>query len=388
MENANKFGIKFCGEQLRLVGPEILEVLYSPVKAFKKIIEKPDFKGVLLVLLLVIASALAVQYVAGSKQILETRTPEDEIWTEELMGQHAWTSNGVPSLDAAIYQIGNNSITSSVVGTTNFWLKLADFDPINCSETGYIEVFFWINWNNEAGASPTSGTLTLFSGSEDSYFETDLESLLPSNTEWGNITLDVGPNQGWSSSNSPDWQNITAVEFELVWSDSANLAMNIDGLFFRSFASSIERGTIYIEFLSVALQVGITWVIWAGLLIIVAKLFNEDLGKWNTFFIIIGYVFMVTFVTNIVTAVLASTLPELTYLLDPTATYYYARNSDLWVSNVAFQLLTPVLWIGYIWTTALSAIVIRQMKDLPWGKALTIAVIAFVARILLSAFGF
>ena len=129
-------------------------------------------------------------------------------------------------------------------------------------------------------------------------------------------------------------------------------------------------------------------VIWAGLLIIVAKLFNEDLATCNTFFIIIGYVFIVTFDTNIITGVLASTLPELTYLLDPTATYYYARNSDTWVSNLAYQLLTPLLWIGHIWTTALSALVIRQLKEIPWGKALTIALIAFVVKILLSVFGF
>ena len=249
-------------------------------------------------------------------------------------------------------------------------------------------MFFWINWTSEAGASPTSGSLKLFSGSEDSYFETDIDSLLPSNAEWGNITLNVGPDQGWTLNNSPDWQNVTGIEFELVWSDSANLTMKIDGLFFRIFASSIERGTIYIEFVSVIIQAGITWVIWAGLLILVAKLFNEDLGKWNVFFIIIGYVFVVTVVTNIVTAVLASNLPELTYLLDATSTYYYARNSDAWVSNVAYQLLTPLLWIGYIWTTALSALVIRQLKEVTWGKALTIAVVAFAARILLSAFGF
>ena len=30
---------------VKLVGREVFEVLYSPVKAFRKIIEKPDLKG-------------------------------------------------------------------------------------------------------------------------------------------------------------------------------------------------------------------------------------------------------------------------------------------------------------------------------------------------------
>jgi len=143
-----------------------------------------------------------------------------------------------------------------------------------------------------------------------------------------------------------------------------------------------------VEIISVILQVGMNWIIWAGLVLIVAKLFQEDLGQWNVFFIIIGYVFMVTFVFNIVTGILASTLPNLTYLFDSTATLYYPRNSELWLSNLAFQLLTPLIWIEYAWTTALSAVVIRLMKNTTWGKALTISVIAFAARFALSYFGF
>ena len=97
---------------------------------------------------------------------------------------------------------------------------------------------------------------------------------------------------------------------------------------------------------------------------------------------------MVTVVTNIITLYLASTLPDLTYLLDATSTFYYSRNSELWVESWAFQLLTPIIWIGYIWTTALSAIVIRLMKETTWGKALTISVIAFAAQLLLNNIGF
>jgi hypothetical protein len=374
---------------LKLVVREVFEVLYSPVKAFRKIIEKPDFKGVLLVLLLVMVSSVAVQYVASSKQLLENRTPENDDWTEALTNQHVWTSNGVLSLDITDYQMGNSSISSSAPEATSIWLKVTGINSINCSEgTSYTELFFWINWTNEVGSFPSSGTLRLFSGSEESYFEKDLTSFLVPSREWTNTTLNVGPDQGWSSNNSPDWQNITGIRFNLVWSDSANLTMNIDGLLFRNFASSIEQGTFYMGLISIILQVGMNWVIWAGLLIIVGKLFNEDLGRWNVFFIIIGYVFMVTVVTNIITVMLVSPLPNLNYILDSTSGLYYPRNSELWLSSLTFQLLTPLIWIGYAWTTALGTIVIRLMKNITWGKALTISVIAFAVRFVLTLFGF
>ena len=371
-----------------MVGQEILEVLYAPVKAFKKIIEKPDFKGVAIVLLLVIASAVAVQYVASSKQFLESRIPEDETWTEELFDQHVWTSNGDLSRDVVNYRVGNSSISSTVTNSS-IWLKLTAIEPINCSEgTEYTELFFWMNWANDAGAVPVSGTIKLFSGNQESYFEQDIVSLLGSNNEWVNATLSIGSSQGWESVNSADWENITGVELELVWAESVNLNLNVDGLFFRTFATSLEMGTVYFEFISVIIQAGMTWVVWGGLLIIIAKLFNEDLGKWNVFFIIVGYVFIVTVITNIITGIVAINLPELTYILDPTSTYYYARNAEAWAANLGYQLLTPLLWVGYIWTTGLSAVIIHEMKEIPWGKALTISVIAFAARLLLSAFGF
>ena len=370
---------------VKLVGREVFEVLYSPVNAFKKIIEKPDFKGVLLVLLLVMVSSIAVQYVVSSKQLLEIRNPENDDWTEALTNQHAWTSNGALSVDVTDYQLGNSSISSSALEATGIWLKLTGIDSINCSEeTGYTELFFWINWTNEVESFPSSGTLRLFSGSEDSYFEKDVTDILASSKEWTNMTLNVGSDQGWVSTNSSDWQNITGMEFDLVWSNSANLTLNIDGLIFRTFATSIERGIFYVEIISVVLQVGMNWILWAGILMIVAKLFQEELGRWNTVFIIIGYVFMATVVTNIANAVAMSTFPTTTWLLNSTATNYYPLDSELWLSNITYQLTSFL--IGEVWIAALSAVVIRLMKNTTWGKAATIAAVAFGIRFILRLF--
>ena len=372
-----------------MVGREILEVLFSPVKAFRKIIEKPDFKGVLLVLLLVVASTVALQFVYNTKQLYENRAPTNDNWTEGLIGQYTWTSIESVSLDATDYQQGNTSISSSVMDATSIWLRITDIVPINCSgATGFTELFFWMNWTNEDGLSASSGTLKLFSGSEDSYFKTDLTNLLASNGEWGNTTLNVGPNQGWASNNSPDWQNITGIEFTLVWSASANLTMNIDGLFFRNFLSPIEsagvgEAILYIS-LSVIFSVGMNWILWAGILVIVSKLFGEELGQWNVFFVIIGNAFIATAVYTLVSTLLFTSLPPLTMPLDPDL--QVASFSSTWLPNLAYQVGTIILWVGEVWIAALGAVVIRLLKNTTWGKAATISMAAFAIRFILRFF--
>jgi hypothetical protein len=374
-----------------LVGREIVEVLYSPVNAFKKIIEKPDFKAVLIILVLVVSSMVVSQYVLASKLYLEKRLPENDDWTESLTNQHNWTSNGLLSLDAADFKMGNtdgnHSISSSVQSGTSIWMNITNIGSVNCSrEDGYIELFFWIKWINDA-ESPSSATLQLFSGS-DSYFESDITNLLASSGEWTNVTLQVGQDQGWTSNNSPDWQNITGLEFKLDWSSSANQTMKIDGLFFRKYSSPIVTGEFDAVMPSVLLQVvlnfAMNWILWAGILMIVAKLFNEDLGRWNVFFVIFAYSFIVTVVYTLINVVPLSTLPTLDVPLDTNA--LNALLDASWRPLLAYQLWLYIPVIGEVWIAALGAVVIRVMKETTWSKAATIAVAAFAIRFLLSLF--
>jgi hypothetical protein len=375
-----------------LVVREVFEVLYSPVNAFKKIIEKPDFKGVILVLVLVISSLMVQQYVASSKLYLEDRFPENDEWTETLNGQHNWVSNGSLSLDVIDYQMGNtdgnHSISSSVTGTSAL-MKIVNIGSINCSEEeGYFELFFWIKWTSDSGSSPISGTVKLFSGSEDSYFESDITDLLASSGEWTNMTLSIGSDQGWFSNNSPDWQDITGLEFKLNWSSSADLTTKIDGLFFRKYSSPIITGDFSASLPSILLQVvldfAMNWILWAGILILVAKLFTEDLGQWNVFFVIIGYSFIATVVYTLTNLLPLSTLPPLNVPLDLNA--LNALLDVTWRPLLAYQLWLYIPIIGEVWIAALGAIAIHVRKEMTWSKAATIAAVAFAVRFLLRLF--
>ena len=376
-----------------MVVQEVFEVLYSPVKAFKKIIEKPDFKGVILVLVLVMSSMLFVQYVASSKLLLENRNPEDDTWTETLLNQHNWTTNGILSTDAIDYMLGNlegnHSIVSSASGETSIWLKLMDIGSVNCSEAGYKDLLFFIKWTNDAELVPISGSLRLFSGGENNYFEYgNLVDLMLSNGNWANVTLNVGSDQGWTLKNSPNWQNITGIEFQLDWISSSNLSLKIDGLFFRNFVSPFATGAFESIILPIAFQVMLTfatnWILWAGLLLIIARLFQEDVGRWNVFFVIIGYSFIVSVVYTLISAIPLSTLPVLNVPLDPVA--LNAMLEVTWRPLLAYQLWLYIPIIGEVWLAALGAIVIRQIKETTWSKAATIAAVAFAIRFILRLF--
>ncbi len=378
-----------------MVIQEVFEVLFSPVKAFKKIIEKPEFKGVILVIVLAISVLMIQQYVASSKLYIEDRFPENDSWTEALTGQHTWVSNGSLFLDATDYQMGNidgNHSISSSATTTNVWLKVIDIGSVNClEENGYIELFFWIKWINDAGSFPSSGTVKLFSGYGESYFESDVTDFLASSGDWTNITLTIGPGQDWTSYNSPNWQNITAIEFNLDWSFSTYLTMKIDGLFFRRYSSPIVNGDFSAAFPSILLQVvlnfAMSWILWAGLLIIVAKLFNEDLGQWNTFFVVIGYSFIATVVYIVINIGPLLSLPPLNVPLDVNA--FTALIDVSWRPLLAYQLWLYIPVIGEVWIAALGAIAVYVKKEMAWSKAATIAAIAFAIRFILSLiFGF
>ena len=372
---------------------EIFEVLYSPVKAFKKIIEKPDFKGVLLILVLVIFSMVAVEYVAASKFLLETRMPDGDDWTESLLNQHNWTSNGSPSLDDTDYKmgntVGNHSVKFLVSNDTSIWMKITDIEPLDCSEdTGYKELFFWIKWIHENGSFPDSGaTLRLFSGNESSYFERSLTNFIASSDEWSNATLKVGPDQGWSSTNSSNWKSVTGLEFRLVWPDSTNLTMKIDGLYFRKYVSPLETGAfsgaIIPILMSAAVSFSMNWILWAGILLMVAKVFREEVGPWTVFFVIIGHVFIVTAVHTLVGAASLSTLPVLNL---PLADGSYISSHEILYPYLAYQVWLYLPLVGEVWIAALCATAIRLLRGITWGKAASISVVAFIIRLILRFF--
>lgn len=371
----------------------VLEVLYSPIKAFEEIIKKPDVKEPLLILVLVLFATVGAQYVTASRLFLQARTPVNDEWTELAEYISLWTFNGNVSTSEDRV-VGNYSVESSVSNNTHVSLKIANIGPFNCSgNTGFEGLSFRIKWTHENATYPSSNaTLQLLSGTENGYFELSLVNSLEPSDKWANLTVVTGSeNPNWTLIDSPDWKNITGLRFMLSWStrDSADLKMRIDDLYFLSYVPFLEtdsfRNLITPSLIDATIVFFINWVIYAGILLVTAKLFQENTGPWKVFFTVIGYAFIVTVVYILVSAILISTLQTLELPMKtwpPTTVEEFDALQVLiqerWHPALAYQFGALLPYIADGWIGLLFAVPIRSVCGTTWKKALGISVIASV----------
>jgi hypothetical protein len=359
---------------------EVLEVLYSPVKAFEKIVKNPSIKGPLLVLALTLLATAVLQTVAASKYSFLTATPENDNWTESTS---LWNSNGNRSVDDAEGVVGNYSVKSSVTNNTHIWMNITDIGQFNCSgETGYKVLSFRIKWirQNEAIPSPNA-TVRLFSNNQSSsYFELNLLNLINSSDTWANVTVEVGlDNPNWTSSVSSDWEAITGLEFRLALSDAANLTMEIDDLYFGKYVSLLTEAAsaiIIISSLNAAVAFFFNWAVYGVFLLMFIVMFHKKTGSLTKFFVVVGHSFIVTAVYILVIALLFSTL---------SYTQVTARTfEEQWSSNWVYQLGIFLDFIFEAWRAVLFAIAIRFFSQLTWRKAAVISIIASILGLIVT----
>jgi ABC-type protease/lipase transport system fused ATPase/permease subunit len=155
------------------------------------------------------------------------------------------------------------------------------------------------------------------------------------------------------------------------------------------YSSPLETGdfsaAVPAFLVEIVMNFAMNWILWAGILLLVAKLFNEELGRWNVAFVIIGYSFIATVVYTLINLVPLSTLPPLNVPLDPVA--LNALLDATWRPLAAYQLWLFVPIFGEVWLAALGAVVVHTMREeLPWSRAATIAAVAFALRFVLRMF--
>ena len=378
----------------------MLGVIYSPVKAFKEIVKKPSIKGPLLIFLLFLLATAGAQYVSASKIVVETGTPEGDDWTESTS---LWTPEGV-SIDDADKVVGNYSVTSSVTNDS-VWMRITGIGSFNCSaEKGYKALSFRIKWIHQNETFPSSNaTLRLFSGDESRYFALDLMNLINVSDTWANLTVNLGSSdQDWLSVNSPDWVNITGLEFELAWlaSDAANLTMKIDDLYFGKHVPYIARdaftGWFVGSLANTAFSFFLGWSLYSVLLLLTIKLSRSEAGPWSVLFIVIGYTFSIRIVHLLVDAFLVSMLPQLVFPLKawnpiPGEEGLASKLIDdiyqaSWYPSLAYNLSLFLMFAVHAWIIALSTIAIHFLREFTWKKAAFISITAYFIYIFVRGF--
>jgi len=385
---------------------DILRVIYSPIKAFESIVKKPDIKGPFIILALILVCVAIEQYVFASKILLATRTPENEQWTESLASSWSWTSNGIISLDNITHVIGNYSVRSIVSNGTSIRLKITKIGTLNCvGDEGYKRLSFWMNWTHQLRSFPSNSKLRLFSTNESQYFELNMVDLIPkSSGEWGfpieaavGSDTQIGSWETWDSVNSPNWENITGIEFILEWSssDRANLTMNIDDLYFVkkpfSFLTT-KSSSDYIVFALISTVIGffLTWIVYVGSFFVIFSGSHQKISSWRALFIVLGYAFAIAIGGVLIRAILYSGLPALSFPLrswPPSTGADSLRASALtarfWYSSVVYPL-TLFVNIGLdVWIVALCAVSMRALGGLSWKKAAIFAAFAYFIKFFL-----
>ncbi len=345
---------------------DFLKVLYSPVKAFRNIVEKPDFKGPILILVITLLSTAGLQYVSLSKIYIET----------SVLKANLIPVSGPPY-----------NITS---GFTN---------PDSPSK---ISVFTF-NWTGGLdnvtiyGKNATGGYIEekLIAADVSTYSYID-----------GNVTIAANVTTYYTTK---DFADVTKVEFSKAGDNSSQYVML--GMRPEDYSSLLALGllggSLIRSLLDTAFVFFLRWIIYAVLFWVVLKVFREGVESLGGLFTVLGYTFVATMIFSLINIPLISALPTVNLPLGawgppPEATegaQTAAVNlirleiinpiyEETWYSNWAYQL---GLFLGRfpifdIWVVALATIAIRSLCDLTWKKAVSISVITYAIRFLISFF--
>ncbi len=376
--------------------PNVLEVIYAPHKAFKKIAEKPSYVGPAIIILILVLANIGFAYVAMSKTNLEMTLPNG-------LNQDEWTQNSTVWASSAIVSESNDSIIGSYYGnasiafaTTNnaqIWMWLDNIGPVNCSsQGGFNQVSFRLKQLSPQD-EPQNASIYLFSANTSDFFYYNLTQYVSNaavNT-WNNLTLPLV--SGWSANGTnADWNQITGLKLEFDWTNNSNTTMLVDGLFFHGiFQSWLDQAGIgyLLSYTSTSvMQFVITWVVFSGLLFLVGRTLG---GKmiWKLLLVAVGFILITLVVQALINVASYATLPQLNYpfsVMGGVASEGKAAYDLILEQTAQVRMITSVVQIAiWVWTIALGALVLRFTAELKLVKSILASVVAYIVTILISS---
>jgi len=420
------------------------KVIFSPLKAFREIVQSPDFKGVLLILGLILLTTVAAYLAYSSKVFLglserpsvppRLHTFPDAYVYETAFGNYTFESNQPYIMNYTFFD------KTPLIERSFFWVNTTKLlTPTTPQIVKSNETFYQVNvkWNQsttEVGnltltfkffsdKSPTISTLFVKTA------QWDLENLTDFSIHWfirspytywanGTTAVDLTSEATLSLLETDavvaelgytafpnNWMNSILID----WSNNDNATVYgghdtplIDSgpwldIVFKENDSQIEATTVgltYSRFLTTnrfipyliqtltgtAISFLLQWVIYAGILLLVMRAFREKGGSWHPFFVVVGYAFSVMIIQWAVSAVLIATLPE-THLQNQIETWWFHTSYQAFV-----YLVSPILNFIDIWVVMLSVVVVHTFSETAWGKAFMIATTAFVINLLVRLF--
>ena len=349
----------------------IFGAIYSPRETFHEIIESPDIKGVLLLLILVLSFSVGALYVSGSRFLVVTATPENDDWTDS-QSQLLWSSNGNLQFDSNDAVIGNTSVVSPISGGSAIWLNLTSIGEFNCTAGNFEVLGFYIKWTHSSNTTPNTALVSLFSGAN-SRFELNITDFLStSNNQWDSLMIDVGSkNDKFKETNSPNWGNITSVGFLLTWEDPANITLKLDGIyfgkyvflattgFFESWISSFSILTVFDFFLK--------WLLFSAGLWLVLRGYADQKSSFRNLFYISGYCFSGLIIYVLIRFFSFLVIPP-THSFDALASY----------------LLFGTIFVFNLWPIILGTFALKQIHDFSGKRAFLLSVSGYFVYVFVA----
>ena len=378
--------------------PNILEVIYAPHKAFKKIAEKPSYVGPAIIIFILVLANIGFAYVAMSKTSLEITAPnglnQDE-WTQNstLWASNALVSESNDSVTGTYY--GNASIAFTITNSTQIWMWLNNVGPVNCSsQGGFNQVSFRLKQLGPQD-EPQNASIYLFSANTSDYFYHNLTQYVSNSavSTWNNLTLPLV--SGWSNGTNADWSQITGLKMEFDWASNSNITMLVDGLFFHGvFHSWLDQAGIgyVLSYTSTSvMQFVITWVAFSGLLFLVGRTLGGKM-VWKLLLVAVGFILITLVVQALINVASYETLPQLNYpfsVIGGVSGEGKAAYDLILEQTAQVRMITSVVQIAiWVWTIALGALVLRFTAELAWVKSILASVVAYLVTIFVSSFLF
>jgi hypothetical protein len=406
-----------CGVGYLLIITDILQVLYAPHKAFKKVLANPKYLGVAIILLLFLAVQTGYYYSYYSKVSFEQTAPTaDQLTAWTGANATAWatpatlTANNVDFINQTYF--GNSSLQFDATNTNNLTASLNSFNfSVNCGQNGFRNLSMSIKLVSPQSV-PQNASVTLYcaNGTSD-YFTYNLTPQLTSVDEWLNLTLPVGTSD-WTGTGNTNWTDVTGMKLSFTYSSNSNVTVRLQGLFFHGQYLTVLESVGSLLFAasaiqSVLIQFLFQWIILTAIVFLILKALKTQNITWRTIFIAVGFVLLVLVIVSLINLV-ATTLLPMVYLpydlpvsgslIYPDAyvaaaspqsqTVYSAILAATSAFNAIGQFTTILL---YVWEAALLTLVVRPLTGFPWGKSVAVAagsvVIATVIFSILIAIG-
>jgi len=326
------------GKKRYIINLDFLRVLYSPVKAFQRITEEPDIKGVLLILALTLLATTGSSYASFSH-----------------------VNIGLSVLENVAEYIPTTGPPYNI--TEGF---------INPSKPRLITICTF-NWTRG------SDSVTIY-GKDDAGHDIKEEVVIAKN--------------GTFYQTSKYFKTVTKVEFshggdgqiQSVILGTGGPEEYVPGVESNLFIPTLIQGQGGLVLSALSFFIG--WFIYAGVFWLVLKGFREEIESVGALFITMGSVFITKVIENVVYMSLLLALPTISLPLAAwtgvDSELYNKIVQENWGTTWVYQALNISWpWIFQAWIALLSVVAVRFLFKTTWRKAVIITVVANVAYFLI-----